>query len=133
MIAAVADTHTAIWYLFDDPRLSRLAGDFIDRAALEGRNIAVSSISLAEVVYLVEKKRLPMAAYDVLRDALSDPIHAFVEMTFSAVAVEAMWNVSRAEIPDMPDRMIAATALSLDVPVITRDGRIRGAGLSTIW
>ena len=33
MIAGVADTHTAIWHLFDDPRLSQAARKFIDDAA----------------------------------------------------------------------------------------------------
>ena len=36
MIAGVADTHTAIWYIFNDDRLSLVAGDFIDRAAAGG-------------------------------------------------------------------------------------------------
>ena len=50
MIAGVADTHTALWYLFDDERLSVPAGDFIDQAAAERRRIVVSAISLAEIV-----------------------------------------------------------------------------------
>jgi PIN domain nuclease of toxin-antitoxin system len=58
VIAGVADTHTALWHLFDDARLSVRAGDFIDKAAAARRRIAVSSISLAEVVYLIEKNRL---------------------------------------------------------------------------
>jgi predicted nucleic acid-binding protein len=41
--------------------------------------------------------------------------------------------VSRAEVPDMPDRMVAATAVYFDVPVISRDRRIRAARLKTIW
>ena len=52
MIAAVADTHTALWHLFNDARLSSAAGDFIEGAAARRRKIAISSISLAEVVYL---------------------------------------------------------------------------------
>jgi PIN domain nuclease of toxin-antitoxin system len=59
MIGGVADTHTALWYLFDDERLSNSAGDFIDQAGAAGRRIVVSSISLAEIVYLIEKKRCP--------------------------------------------------------------------------
>ena len=62
MIAGIADTHTALWYLFNDARLSLAAGDFIDRAAAAGKQIAISSISLAEIVYLVEKNRLPANA-----------------------------------------------------------------------
>lgn len=33
MIAGVADTHTALWHLYDDGRLSVEAGNFIDQAA----------------------------------------------------------------------------------------------------
>jgi PIN domain nuclease of toxin-antitoxin system len=58
MIAGVADTHTALWHLFDDARLSAGARAFIDQAASARQKIAVSSISLAELVYLVEKDRL---------------------------------------------------------------------------
>lgn len=44
-----------------------------------------------------------------------------------------MRQVSRSEVPDMPDRMIAATAIYVDVPVISRDRHIRSANLKTIW
>jgi hypothetical protein len=33
MIAGVADTHAALWFLFGDPRLSATAKDLIDKAA----------------------------------------------------------------------------------------------------
>ena len=62
MIAAVADTQTALWHLFNDGRLSVAAGDFIDKSAIAGSQIVVSSISLAEIVYLIEKNRLPANA-----------------------------------------------------------------------
>jgi PIN domain nuclease of toxin-antitoxin system len=55
MIAGGADTHTALWYLFNDARLSTTAGDFIDQAAAAGSQMVVSSISLAEIVYLIER------------------------------------------------------------------------------
>ncbi len=62
MIAAVADTHSALWYLFDDGRLSKTAADFIGEAAASRRNVAISFITLAEVVYLIDKNRLPHSA-----------------------------------------------------------------------
>jgi PIN domain nuclease of toxin-antitoxin system len=133
MIAAVADTHAALWHLFNDARLSAVAGAFINEAAARRRKIAISSISLAEVVYLVEKGRLPPAAYDDLVTALADPEHVFTEAVFTAAIVQSMRQVSRAEVPDMPDRMIAATAVYFGVPVISRDGRILAARLHTIW
>jgi predicted nucleic acid-binding protein len=38
--------------------------------------------------------------------------------------LEAMRQVPRAQVPDLPDRIVAATAAYLRVPVISRDGRI---------
>ena len=64
---------------------------------------------------------------------LADPQHVFTEAVFTSAIVQAMRQVSRAEVPDMPDRMVAATALYFDVPVISRDGRIRAASLKTLW
>ncbi len=133
MVSAVADTHTALWYLFADPRLSDVAKAFIMEAAEKRREIAVSSISLAEVVYLVEKRRLPESAYVGMAEALASPDHVFIEAPFTAAVVQSMWRVSRAEVPDMPDRMVAATAVHFGVPVISRDRLIRSSGVETIW
>jgi predicted nucleic acid-binding protein len=44
-----------------------------------------------------------------------------------------MREISRADVPEMPDRIVAATALYLGVPIITRDGRIRASNLQTVW
>jgi PIN domain nuclease of toxin-antitoxin system len=132
-IAAVADTHTALWHLFGDPRLSADASAFIERAAAARRKIAVSSISLAELVYLVEKGRLLESAYEELAHALADPEHVFAEAVFTVAIVEAMRKVPRAEVPDLPDRIVAATAVHFGVPVISRDRLIRAGSLETIW
>jgi PIN domain nuclease of toxin-antitoxin system len=59
MIAGIADTHTALWYLFNDGRLSVAASNFIDQAAAAGSQILVSSISMAEILYLIERTACP--------------------------------------------------------------------------
>lgn len=133
MIAAVADTHAALWHLFDDPRLSGTARDFIDRAATRRQRIVVSSVSLAEVVYLIEKNRLPLSAYVDLKSALSDPNHVLKEAPLTIEIVDAMREVPRQGVPDLPDRIVAATALHFGVPVISRDWRIQSSAIQTIW
>lgn len=133
MIAAVADTHAALWYLLRNPRLSLTARKFMDDAASAGSGILLSAISIAEVVYLIEKKRLPAAAYEDLTQALRNPDYVIEEAPFNVAIVEAMRNVSRDEVPDMPDRIVAATALRFGVPVISRDRRIRSSNVETIW
>jgi PIN domain nuclease of toxin-antitoxin system len=133
MIVGVADTHTALWHLFDDPKLSRAADVLLTEAAASGHKVAVSSISLIEMVYLVDKRRMANSAYIDLAAALSDPAHLFVEVPVSSAIADAMRRVPRDEVPDMPDRIVAATGLHLGVPVISPDGRIRAARLTTIW
>ena len=55
MLAAIADA--VIWYLFSDPRLGRAASDFIEETIGNGDHIGISAITLAEMVYLIEKQR----------------------------------------------------------------------------
>lgn len=133
MIAAVADTHTALWYLFGDPRLSARAKAFIDQAASSRRSIEISPISLAEIVYLVEKNRIPPSALEDVRGDLDNANHVFKEAPFTKDVVSAMRQVLRDEVPDMPDRIVAATALHLGVPVISKDGRIKVSSVQSIW
>ena len=101
MIAGVADTHTALWYLLNNPRLSFTARSFIDNAATAGDSVVISPISLAEIVYLVEKKRLPESAYVELRKALNDPDSVLQEGKFTGDIVGTMRQVPRVDIPDI--------------------------------
>src|SRR5579864_1928564 len=117
MIAGVADTHAALWYLFADSRLSTPAKSAFDAATNSRRKIVLSVISLAEVVYLVEKNRLPASAYDDLQKALRDTDHVLQEAPVTAEIIDAMLEIPRADIPDLPDRIVAATALYFGVPV----------------
>jgi len=133
MIVGVADTHTALWHVFADAKISRMAEEFIQAAAARRDKIAVSAISMAELVYLVEKNRLPLSAYDGLRRALNNAEHVFTEAALTAEVVQSMRQVSRTEVPDMPDRIVAATAIYFKVPVISRDSRIRSSNLKTVW
>ena len=133
MIAGVADTHAALWYVFKNPLLTASARQFMDDAAASGAGIVVSPISLAEILYLTEKNRLPASVYDELRDALTNPDYVIEEAPFNMEIVDAMRQIPRTDVPDMPDRIVAATAIYFGVPVISRDGKIRASNVRTIW
>jgi PIN domain nuclease of toxin-antitoxin system len=133
VIAAVTDTHPALWYLLKNPSLSERARRFIDEAAAQGRTVVVSSVSLAEIIYLTEKKRIPASAYEELRIALQDPEFVVQAVAVDSHIVDAMRQVPRDDVPDLPDRIVAATALFFGVPVISRDGRIRASSVQTLW
>ena len=72
-IRVVADTHVVLWYLYNDSRLSKAAGAVMDAADAAGEGIAMSSIALAEMVYLIEKGRIDAAAFERVLMALDAP------------------------------------------------------------
>jgi predicted nucleic acid-binding protein len=71
--------------------------------------------------------------FDQITDQLFGAGTAFVEMPITASIVTAMRDLPRETVPDMPDRIIAATAKYLGVPLVTRDLRIRSLALATVW
>ena len=133
MAALVVDTHAAVWYLQNSNRLSPAAQKAMDDAANAGDLVYVCSISLVEIVYLVEKGKLPAVVVDRLTAALSDPDAGFIIAPLDETAALAVQRISRDIVPDMPDRIIAATALNLGFPLVTRDSAISKAGITTIW
>jgi predicted nucleic acid-binding protein len=56
-----------------------------------------------------------------------------VEIPFDRNIALTLRPVDRSQIPDLPERIIAATALYLNVPVISRDRRIQLSSIDTIW
>lgn len=133
MIRAVADTHAILWYLYNDPRLSATAGAALDLAAQAGDEIAISSISLVEIAYLVEKNRVASDAFDRVIAELNTTGTSLRKISVNKQVAGKLRRIDRAQVPDMPDRIIAATALMLGVPVISRDGKIQASSITTIW
>ena len=132
-VIAVADTNALIWYIYDSPRLTTNAREIFEQVAQGDDVIGFSSISLAEIVYLEEANRIPEDSLAYLLESvdIADPILA--EVPFDRQIAQAMPLVERAQIPDLPDRIISATAIHLDVPLITSDRKIRSSNVETLW
>ena len=98
-----------------------------------GRPVYVSAISFVETIYLVERGRLPLEALQRLEAGLRAAASGLLVQPVDEEVAQAVHRVPRNMVPDMPDRIIAATALHLGLPLITRDQRIQSAGINTIW
>lgn len=133
MTSILADTHAIIWYIEASERLSSAALNVMRSAIQSGGVIYVSAISMVEIVYLTEKRRIPIEIFDRMTLFLERENYGFKEVPFNSNMALAMRKIPANIVPDMPDRMISATALYLDVPLITCDRKIRSAPLITIW
>ena len=129
----VIDTHIAIWYFGDPSKLSKPAENAIDNAEANGF-IYVSAITIVELIYLTEKSKIPSDVLDLLRDVLDDSTTAFQLAEITREIADEFENIPRLTVPDMPDRIIAATALHLNLPFVTKDRKIHALqNLNTIW
>jgi PIN domain nuclease of toxin-antitoxin system len=126
-MALVLDTHAVIWYLSGSKHLSPMARRIIEAEEKNGESLFVSAISLVEVIYLAERGRLPSAALRGLGDALKDTAGSLSVAPLDMAVAEAVQQISRSAVPDMPDRIIAATALHLNAELVTRDRRLQAA------
>ncbi|MEZ0368705.1 MAG: type II toxin-antitoxin system VapC family toxin [Candidatus Sericytochromatia bacterium] len=122
-----------IWYLYGDPRLSEPAKECIEAIFSRGEQVGVSAITLVEFVYLEEKGRITLGTGSrFLALSESEPAR-FVVIAIDSHLIPALQRVPRDEVPDMPDRLIAACALQLNVPVISRDRKIVTSSIQSIW
>jgi PIN domain nuclease of toxin-antitoxin system len=134
MTAIVADTHAIIWYLQDAQRLSEQATIALENTLQTGDPIYIAGISLIEVIYLVERNRIPTNAFDQLMDQFAGTDSAFVVIPLDLAIAQTLRQIPRDIVPEMPDRIIAATAQHLNLPLVTRDLRIQSlTTIQTIW
>ncbi len=133
MNGLMADTHSLLWYLFQPAYLSASATSAFRNTIREGQTIRASVMSIIEVRYLVEKGRLPPIYYEDVVLSAHDPNLAIELLPIDEDVALAVERIPRDAIPDMPDRIIAATALTHNLPLVTADHKIRASRIPTIW
>ncbi len=133
MLSLVADTHTVIWYLAKSPRLSATARGMMKEAIRSGAAVLVPAICLVELTYLIEKGRMPSVVRQRLMDHLAQEDSGFEVATLDIGVADSLAQVPRQQVPDMPDRIIAATAFHLGLPLVSRDRHMKAAGIDVIW
>jgi len=64
---------------------------------------------------------------------LARPNNVLKLASFDLQVADAVYRISRQAVPDLPDRVIAGTALALRLPLISRDRKIQASGIETMW
>jgi len=131
-VLILLDTHVVVWLASGEPRLSRPARAAIDEARRAVRGLAISDFTLFELSSLFRKKQFNLIT--PLDSFLAEVERHFVVLPIRAnIALQAF--AFPASYPKDPaDRLIGATALIEDIPLITADRGIRRSGaVPTIW
>lgn len=79
------------------------------------------------------KGRIPADLKKQLDAELRSGVTGLILFNLTGEVADAISQVPRSRVPDLPDRVIAATALHLGLPVISRDRKIRLSSVRSIW
>jgi PIN domain nuclease of toxin-antitoxin system len=129
----VTDTHTLIWYLSQPRKLSARVRRVFQEADQGQVQILVPSIVLVEAIFIGDRQRVPTSLVNRLFK-IDEAANAAFQITplSKAVAVTAR-DFGPTAIPEMADRIIAATARFLDLPLLTSDALIIKSGLVKVY
>ena len=126
---ALLDTHALLWWLSDDPALTKHARKII----AETRNVVfVSAASAWEVATKVRLGKLPSAA-----DLAGDFTGHLEREGFQILAISAEHAIRAGLLPgrhkDPFDRMLIAQAQAENMPVVSNEAVFDTYGLRRLW
>jgi len=113
----VLDTHVLIWYFVGSDRLRSRQKEKIEQVRNRGGHLLIPTIVLAEALDVAEKSRVEFdfsSMYDLIQKHESFEIIGFSQAIF-----EKTRQVEK--IPEIHDRIIAATASFYESGVMTKD------------
>jgi PIN domain nuclease of toxin-antitoxin system len=126
------DSHTFIWFVSDDPRLSRHARALIEDASNER---LLSAASHWEIAIKLSLRKL----------TFTDPFDVFMPRELAAnqirlLPIELPHSIQVAALPFPPsnhrdpfDRLIVAQAIVEGLPVLSADKRLDDYGVIRLW
>jgi len=127
----VTDTHSLIWYMTNDSRLSVKARKVFEEVDSGKNYIFIPCIIFFELLYLVEKKKLTIDFENFIRMVSSSKNYKVEPLCLPII--EKSKIIPKGEVRDPWDRLIAATSMYLSFPLITRDESLRKIGLKVVW
>ena len=127
MDSFVTDTQALVKFMMDKKVINDRSHQAFLSADKAESTIIIPAIVLMEVLYLFEKNRIDISLFQT-EDLLKSQNYQF-----EPLSLEILKTASEiTDIPELHDRLIAATARYLDIPLITNDPVIRASGFVDI-
>jgi PIN domain nuclease of toxin-antitoxin system len=115
------DTHALVWFAEDNPSLGTRTTRLTD-SALQRDEILVSAISFWEIAMLADRQRLTLLVSPAAMR------RSVLEQGVRELAVNGAVGIAAAQLADFhgdpADRLIVASALSVDATLVTADRSI---------
>ena len=126
---ALLDTHALLWWLADDPALSRTARKVI---AETKNTLLVSAASAWEIAIKVRLGKLPTAV-----DLTADFASQIEREGFHLLPISAEHGIRAGLLPgphkDPFDRMLIAQTQAENIPIITNETVFETYGVRRLW
>jgi PIN domain nuclease of toxin-antitoxin system len=128
-LQALLDTYALLWWLSDDPALTRAARELI---AETKNTLIVSAVSAWEIAIKVRLGKLPTAS-----DLAADFSGAMEREGFQLLAISADHGIRAGLLPgphkDPFDRMLIAQAQAENIPIISNEICFASYGVRSLW
>jgi len=126
----VSDTHALLWWFTDSPRLSSKAAEVFEKCEKGEHIIFIPTIVIAESLSIFEKKRISYNFRNLFKIIVTSENFGLVALDYPILQK----MVALKKIPELHDKIIAATAKHLKVPILTKDTTLQNLhSIITIW
>ncbi len=123
------DTNAIIRHFAQTAKLGKQAKKLIKEGEDNKHRLIVSIISLMEIMYLAEKRRIPLTLDEILEYLNSKSCYSVVDFN-----VEVLREAEQITFYELHDRLILATAKLLGVPIISSDQKfVSVKDIEVIW
>ncbi len=127
MDSFVTDTQALVKFMMGKKVINDRSHQAFQSADKGESTIIIPAIVLMEVLYLFEKNRIDIGLLQT-EDLFKSQNYQFEPLSFEILKTASEIN----DIPELHDRLIAATARYLDLPLITNDPVIRDSSFVEI-
>lgn len=126
----VTDTHALLWWFIDSPKLSSRVSDIFRKCEKGESIIFIPSIVIAEALSIFEKKRVSFDFKKLFKRIYES--ENFIIVALDYFILQKMVDLE--DVFELHDKIIAATAKYLNLPIITKDKTLQNAAsIKTIW